>query len=147
MRHWRFVAPFAIINGGKPHKLMSRGACLTLLVILVSQGWWGRKSASSFKVRAGNFMVETSATGNERTLLSRALRMSYTRSWADCCLAEDRQQHSHISSRPPCIATDEFYADVHIPFNHKVFFSFLVKIWLIAMGTPKQQSFALPGSR
>lgn len=83
----------------------------------------------------------------KRLLLSRALRMSYTRSWAVCCLAEDRQQHSHISIRPPYIATDEFYADVHIPFNHKAFFSFLVKIWLIAMGTPKQQSFALPGSR
>ena len=63
----RFVAPFAFINGGKPHKLMSRGACPTLLVILVSPGLMSQEErASSVKVRERDFMVVESAAGNEK---------------------------------------------------------------------------------
>lgn len=61
------MAPFAFINGEKPHKLMSRGACPTLLVILVSPGLMSQEErASAVKVRESNFMVVESAAGNEK---------------------------------------------------------------------------------
>lgn len=41
---WRFVAPFAIINGGKLHRPMSEDACPMLFGSRVSRGWWAGKS-------------------------------------------------------------------------------------------------------
>lgn len=65
---WRFVAPFAFTNDGKPHKQMSPGSlsggtCEPRVTRLMSRG---EEWADSFKECATHFMVVGSASGNEK---------------------------------------------------------------------------------